>query len=326
MPSGGSPSQTDPPELSSEAGAVGAGAAGAGAVKVGAVEAGAVAAGAAEPAVGAVATRLLAWFANVPRVTVAFSGGVDSAVVLAAAVRALGADHVTAATAVSPALPSGMLAEAAAVTASLGVGHREVPTAEMEVEGYTRNGHDRCYFCKATLVDALGTVLTGTPGELVVTGTNADDLSAGWRPGIRAAAERGAGTPLADTGTTKSQVRALARHWGLAVWDRPASPCLSSRVAYGVTITPTRLARVDRAEVSAREVLSAAGVTTRDLRVRDLGDEGARLEVDADVLGAAHRTGALAAVRDAGFGGTVTLGAFTSGALNAVLSDALRHA
>jgi len=273
-----------------------------------------------------VATKVLAWFTDVPRVTVAFSGGVDSAVVLAAAVRALGADHVTAATAVSPALPSGMLAEAVALTASLGVGHREVPTAEMEVEGYTRNGHDRCYFCKATLVDALGTVLTGTPGELVVTGTNADDLRAGWRPGIRAAAERGAGTPLADTGTTKTQVRALARHWELAVWDRPASPCLSSRVAYGVTITPTRLARVDRAEVAVREVLRVAGVVTRDLRVRDLGEQGARLEVDATAVEAAHRTGALAAVRDAGFPGTVSIGEFASGALNAVLSDTLRHA
>lgn len=272
------------------------------------------------------AARLLTWFAGVPRVTVAFSGGVDSAVVLAAAVRALGAERVTAATAVSPALPSGMLAEAAALTASLGVGHREVPTDEMDVEGYTRNGHDRCYFCKATLVDALGTVLTGTPGELVVTGTNADDVSAGWRPGIRAAAERGAGTPLADTGTTKAQVRAVARYWELAVWDRPASPCLSSRVAYGVTITPTRLARVDRAEMAARAVLGAAGVASRDLRVRDLGDRGARLEVDATAVEAALGTGALAAVREAGFGGTVSIGPFTSGALNAVLPDALRHA
>jgi len=277
-------------------------------------------------AADAVAGRLLAWFAAVPRVTVAFSGGVDSAVVLAAAVRALGPDSVVAATAVSAALPSGMLAEAAALTASLGVVHREVPTAEMDVEGYTRNGHDRCYFCKATLVDALGAVLTGTPGEVVVTGTNADDLRAGWRPGIRAAAERGAGTPLADTGTTKAQVRALARHWELAVWDRPASPCLSSRVAYGVTITPTRLARVDRAEVAARQVLLAGGVTTRDLRVRDLGEQGARLEVDATAVEAAGRTGVVGAVRDAGFRGTVSIGAFASGALNAVLSGALRDA
>lgn len=272
------------------------------------------------------AASLLSWFDGVPRVTVAFSGGVDSAVVLAAAVRALGAGHVTAATAVSAALPSGMLAEAAALTSALGVAHRQVPTAEMDVEGYTRNGHDRCYFCKATLVDALGTVLDGTPGEVVVTGTNADDIRAGWRPGVRAAAERGAGTPLADTDTGKAEVRALARHWSLAVWDRPASPCLSSRVAYGITITPARLSRVDRAENAVRAVLQGAGVATRDLRVRDLGDEGARLEVDAAAVGAARATGALAAVRGAGFDGPVTVGVFASGVLNAVLPESLRHA
>ncbi len=271
------------------------------------------------------ASRLLAWFAGVPRVTVAYSGGVDSAVVLAAAVRALGAGNVVAATAVSPALPSGMLAEAAALTASLGVDHRQVPTVEMDVEGYTRNGHDRCYFCKATLVDALGAVLDGTPGEIVVTGTNADDVRAGWRPGIRAAAERGAGTPLADTGTGKAEVRALARHWSLAVWDRPASPCLSSRVAYGIVITPARLARVDRAETAVRAALRAAGVDTRELRVRDLGADGARVEVDAAAVGPVRRSGALAAVRDAGFPGPVAVGAFASGALNSALPESLRH-
>ncbi len=275
---------------------------------------------------GQTADRLLAWFAGTPRVTVAFSGGVDSAVVLAAAVRALGPAGVVAATAVSAALPSGMLEEAAALTAALGVVHRQVPTAEMDVEGYARNGADRCYFCKATLVDALGAVLDGTPGEVVVTGTNADDVRAGWRPGIRAAAERGAGTPLADTGTTKAEVRALARHWSVAVWDRPASPCLSSRVAYGIRITPARLARVDRAETAVRAVLQAAGVATRDLRVRDLGEDGARVEVDAAAVGAARRAGALAAVREAGFDGPVGVGAFASGGLNAVLPDALRHA
>jgi len=274
---------------------------------------------------GEVAARLLAWFGRTPSVTVAFSGGVDSAVVLAAAVRALGPDRVVAATAVSSALPSGMLEEAAALTAALGVAHRQVPTGEMDVEGYARNGHDRCYFCKATLVDALGAVLDGTPGELVVTGTNADDVRAGWRPGIRAAAERGAGTPLADTGTTKAQVRALARHWSLAVWDRPASPCLSSRVAYGIRITPARLARVDRAETAVRAALDAAGVDTRDLRVRDLGDDGARVEVDAGAVAAAQLAGAAAAAGAAGFDGPVQVAAFASGGLNAVLPLELKH-
>jgi uncharacterized protein len=266
----------------------------------------------------------VAWFDGLPRVTVAFSGGVDSAVVLAAATRALGPDRVVAATAVSPALPSGMLAEAEGLTHQLGVEHRQVPTYEMDVEGYTRNGHDRCYFCKATLVDALGAVLTGTSGEVVVTGTNADDVAAGWRPGIRAAAERGARTPLADTGMTKADVRSVARDWELPVWDRPASPCLSSRVAYGVSITPARLARVDRAEVGVRAALRGAGIRSTDVRVRDLGDS-ARIEVDASVVEAATASQVAAAVRSAGFHGPVTVAAFASGGLNDALPAQLRH-
>ncbi len=259
---------------------------------------------------------------------VAFSGGVDSALVLAAAVRALGADRVVAATAVSPALPSGMLADAAAFACSLGVEHVEVPTREMDVEGYTRNGHDRCYFCKATLVDALGAVLdVASYGSdpVVLTGTNADDVVAGWRPGIRAAAERGALTPLADVAMSKADVRTLARFWGLPVWDRPASPCLSSRVAYGVAITPARLARVDRAEIEVRALLTRAGIDSPDLRVRDLGDT-ARIEVAATAVDDTRRSGAVDAVRAAGFDGLVTVEAFTSGRLNAVLPASLQHA
>ena len=275
---------------------------------------------------GGVGSRLADWFAGVPRVTVAFSGGVDSAVVLAAAVRALGADRVTASTAVSPALPSGMLEQAAALTAELGVVHRQVPTGEMGVEGYARNGHDRCAFCKSTLVDALSALLDTAAGELVVTGTNADDVAAGFRPGIRAAAERGARTPLADTGTTKAHVRELARRWGLAVWDRPASPCLSSRVAYGIRITPARLARVDRAEVAVRDVLAAGGAATLDLRVRDLGHDGARVEVDAGAVLAADTAAVRDAVRAAGFDGPVAVAPFASGVLNTGLPETLRHA
>ncbi len=273
--------------------------------------------------------QLLGWFDDVPRVTVALSGGVDSAVVLAAAVRALGPTHVVAATAVSPALPSGMLERAVALADLLGVDHRQVPTREMDVEGYTRNGADRCYFCKATLIDALeamvAAVVDVAEEQIVVTGTNADDVVAGWRPGIRAAAERGARTPLADTATTKADVRAIARAWDLAPWDRPASPCLSSRVAYGVPITPLRLARVDRAEVAVRAVLAAAGVGCADLRVRDLGDR-ARVEVDAAVVDFARGPDVERAVRAAGFDVPVEVGPFRSGGLNAVLPPTLRHA
>ena len=132
----------------------------------------------------------------------------------------------------------------------------------------------------------------------MATGTNADDARAGFRPGIAAASERGAVTPLLDAGLTKAQVRAASRAWDLPTWDKPAAACLSSRVAYGIEITPSRLARVERAEADLREALVDAGHAVRDLRVRDLGD-AARVEVDRDLVDAA--AGLLDVVRGAGF-------------------------
>ena len=273
------------------------------------------------------AAGLLAWFGGVGRVAVAFSGGVDSALVLAAAVRALGPGRVHAVTAVSPALPSGMLALARQLATGLQVRHTEMPTHEMDSPGYRANGADRCYFCKSTLLDALLALDGLTAGELVVTGTNADDTKAGWRPGIRAAAERGARTPLADVGLSKQQVREISHRWQLATWDRPASPCLSSRVAYGIQITPARLARVDQAEQAVRRALDAAGIPVHNLRVRDLGDS-ARVEVDGALVEAVQGCAAIRpAVAAAGFGPAgVEIRAFASGALNAALPAALRFA
>jgi uncharacterized protein len=261
--------------------------------------------------------ELLAWFGRCASVRVAFSGGVDSSLVLAAATRALGPASVEAVTAVSESLPSGMLTAARQLAAALGVTHTELASRELDNPGYAANGADRCYFCKATLIDAV--VRLGA-GPVVVTGTNADDVRAGWRPGIRAAAERGAGTPLADTQMTKAAVRALSREWGLPTWDRPASPCLSSRIAYGVQITPARLARVDAAEQAVRAVLSEAGLDVRDLRVRDLGD-AVRLEVDAPAVAAIRKVGAVApAIAAAGFGAAaIEVTPFRSGSLNAAL-------
>src|SRR3712207_6781149 len=129
----------------------------------------------------------------------------------------------------------------------------------------------------------------------VATGTNADDAVAGFRPGMRAAAERGAVTPLRDAGLTKAQIRTVSRRWGLVTADKPAAACLSSRVAYGIRITPERLARVERAEVSLRTALAAEGLTVHNLRVRDLGDR-ARVEVDADLVDALARRTDLVAV------------------------------
>jgi len=216
-------------------------------------------------------------------VVVAFSGGADSAFVLAAAVRSLGPSNVVAATAMSPSLPALELAAAAEFAAALGVRHETPRTDEMSRDGYRANAGNRCYFCKAELLDVLRPLADALGIPHVATGTNADDAVAGFRPGIRAADERGARTPLRDAGFTKDQVRAASRDWGLPTWDKPALACLSSRVAYGVTITPQRLARVEHAEVALRAALDAAGVGVRDLRVRDLGDR-ARVEVDAELV------------------------------------------
>ena len=261
--------------------------------------------------------ELLAWFGRCAAVRVAFSGGVDSSLVLAAAARALGPASVEAVTAVSESLPSGMLTAARQLAGALGVSHTELTTRELDNPGYVANGADRCYFCKATLIDAVARL---GAGPLVVTGTNADDVRAGWRPGIRAAAERGAGTPLADTQMTKAAVRALSRDWGLPTADRPASPCLSSRVAYGVQITPARLARIDAAEQAVRSLLGQAGLAVHDLRVRDLGQR-VRLEVDAPAVAAVRQLDAVnPAIAAAGFGAAaIEVTPFRSGSLNDAL-------
>ena len=256
-------------------------------------------------------------------VLVAFSGGADSAFLLAAAVRALGPDNVAAATAVSGSLPAVELDDAAQFTGRLGVRHLLPLTAEMDRDGYRANAGDRCYFCKAELLDVLAPLAREHGLANVATGTNADDALAGFRPGIRAAAERSAVTPLLDAGLTKSQVRAASRRWELPTWDKPAAACLSSRVAFGVEITPARLARVERAESGVRAALAAAGIAVRDVRVRDLGDT-ARLEVDrAAVAEVAAVATVAAAVRDAGFAAVeVDPRGFRSGAMNELLPDA----
>jgi uncharacterized protein len=250
-------------------------------------------------------------------VIVAFSGGADSAFLLAAAVRALGSDRVVAATAVSASLPATELADAAAFAAELGARHETVQTDEMARAGYRANAGDRCYFCKAELIDVLGPLADRLGIATVATGTNSDDALAGFRPGIRAAAERGAITPLKDAGFTKAEVRAASRDWGLRTWDKPAAACLSSRIAYGIEISTDRLARVERAEAALRIALHDAGLPVRNLRVRDLGDEGARVEIDAEFVDTVRdRPDLLAAVQ--GFS-TVAVREFRSGSMNELL-------
>ena len=271
------------------------------------------------------AGRLLAEFAGYGRSLVAFSGGVDSSVALAAAVRALGPAGVAAFTAVSPALAGAELAAARAFCADLGVTHHTRLTGELDVDGYRGNGPRRCYFCKSVLLEAAGALAAEQGFAAVVTGTNASDVAAGFRPGIRAASERGARTPLADLGIGKGSVRAIAQLWGLRTWDKPAAPCLSSRVAYGVPVTAGRLARIERAEAAVRTRLRASGRSVTDLRVRDLGDT-VRVEIDAGAVDQARGdAGILAAIRSSGFGSEpVDVQAFRSGSLNELLPDPQR--
>ncbi len=270
-------------------------------------------------------SRLESRLRELGSVVVAFSGGADSAFLLVAAVKALGHDQVVAATAVSSSLPAAELTAARELAATVGVRHETPPTHEMQRAGYRANAGDRCYFCKAELTEVLGPLAERLGLAAVVTGTNADDARAGFRPGIRAAAERGAATPLLDAGLTKADVRSASRRWGLSTWDKPAAACLSSRIAYGVEVTPSGLARVERAELAVRGVLADVGLVVGDLRVRDLGGR-ARVELDRPVAVRLHESPAelaavVEAVEHAGFTTAwVDPAGFRSGSMNELLA------
>jgi pyridinium-3,5-biscarboxylic acid mononucleotide sulfurtransferase len=247
-------------------------------------------------------------------VMVAFSGGADSAFLLAAAGQALG-DRAVAATGVSPSLAETELADARALAAELGLRHLVVPTHEGERPGYLRNGPDRCFFCKDELFEVLGP-LAAAEGLALAVGTNTDDLG-DHRPGQRAAAAHGVLTPLVAAGFSKAEVRQASRRMGLRTADKPAAACLASRVAYGVQVTPARLSRVERAEA----LLRSFGLA--QLRVRDHGDL-ARVEVPLDALGSlvepGHRARLVAGLHDLGFTWvTLDLDGFRSGSMNAAL-------
>ncbi|WP_107047929.1 ATP-dependent sacrificial sulfur transferase LarE [Streptomyces sp. NRRL B-3229] len=261
--------------------------------------------------------RLLDRMRAIGPLAVAYSGGADSALVLAAAVRALGPERVVAVTAVSESLAAEELPGAARLAESLGVVHLTPRTEELSRPGYRANGRDRCYFCKSEVLDTITALAREHGHDQVATGTNADDARDPYRPGIRAGRERGIHTPLRDTGLDKASVRRLSRAWSLPTWDKPATPCLASRIRYGVEVTPYRLARVDRAETAVRALLADAGLTVTDLRVRDLGDT-VRLEIDSRLVErvAAH-PGIPGALASAGYGELPHhVGPFRSGGLN----------
>ena len=258
-------------------------------------------------------------------VMVAFSGGADSSLLLAAAVEALG-DRAVAATGVSPSLAERELQDARELAAELGARHLVVLTHEQERPGYLANGPDRCYFCKAELFEVLAP-LAASEGLALAVGTNTDDLG-DWRPGQRAASERGVRTPLVAAGFSKRDVREASRRMGLRTHDKPAAACLASRVAYGIQVTPARLSRVERAEALVRSLIAAAaeagGTAPRaQLRVRDHGDL-ARVEVSPAalplLLGDPTRQRLVEGLRQLGFAYvTVDLEGFRSGSMNAAV-------
>ncbi len=243
---------------------------------------------------------------------VAFSGGVDSSLVAALAARALGA-RALAVTAVSPALATGELEGARGVASSIGIAHEVIRTDELAREGYRRNARDRCYHCKTELYQALASLAADRGYAALLSGANADDRG-DWRPGLRAAAEQAVRHPLLEADVGKAEVRALAARLGVPSADKPASPCLASRLPYGTRVDPATLAQIDRAERAVRALGFAI------LRVRHHGDLG-KVELPAGALERAlepqARKEIASALREAGYAhAAIDLEPFRSGALN----------
>ncbi|MCM1984158.1 ATP-dependent sacrificial sulfur transferase LarE [Lyngbya confervoides] len=250
------------------------------------------------------------------RALIAYSGGVDSALVAKVAYDVLG-DRALAVTAESPSLPAEDLEAAKVQAQHIGIAHRIVQTHELENPSYSTNPVNRCYFCKSELYDTLKPLGLDWGYPYVIDGVNADDLQ-DYRPGIQAAKERGTRSPLAEVGMTKLEVRALSQSLGLPWWNKPAQPCLSSRFPYGESITPEKLQQVAQAE----RYLKQRGYSI--LRVRSDGGT-ARIELPPQdiphFLSTISRTELVATFKALGFlYVTLDLEGFRSGKLNQGLS------
>ena len=263
------------------------------------------------PELGALRARL----EELAPVVVAFSGGADSAFLAWVANDTLGPERALAVTAVSPSLAVDELADCRALVEEWGLTWEPLVTDELANPAYSVNDGQRCYYCKAELMDSVGP-RAAAMGATVVLGVNIDDLG-DHRPGQQAAAERGAAFPLVDAGFTKADVRALSKELGLRTWDKPAAACLASRVPYGTPVTLGVLDSVGRAEAGLHRL------GFRQLRVRHYGDL-ARLEIELGELEEAlrRRDEIVAAVQAAGYRYvTLDLEGFRSGNLNAMLGN-----
>lgn len=258
--------------------------------------------------------------ADMDRIIVAFSAGVDSTVVAKAAFLARG-DQAQAVTAVSPSLASGEKEEAIKLAELIGIPHQLVSTSEFATPEYRANASNRCFYCKTELYQILNQAIARHDWQdaTVVNGANLDDRG-DHRPGMQAAADFEVRSPLIEAGLTKADVRDLARHWDLPIWNKPAHPCLSSRIAYGVEVTEERVGRIDAAERFLREEFDIP-----ELRVRLEPQELARIEVPLDQINRLTGPTALPRVTqkflELGFQNvTLDLQGFRSGSMNSFLS------
>lgn len=249
-------------------------------------------------------------------VVVAFSGGVDSTFLLKAAVDTLGAERVLAVTADSKTYPTSELKEAKSLAKRIGVSHQVIETSELAIPGYAENNQNRCYFCKSSLFDHVLPLLDRYQFKNVVYGVIADDANE-FRPGMKAAKEKGIRGSLMEADLFKEEIRILSKDLNLPTWDKPSFACLSSRIAYGETITKEKLTKVDRSEA----YLKSLGI--RQVRVRTHGDT-ARIEVEPAEM--AHVLACHAAIskRLKQFGYkyvSLDLGGYTSGSMNRALAS-----